>query len=233
MNHDSIADRIFTNEDLSRPENRINVAMFGLMAQDWFRIWLLSELEFCCSAVVYPPRNVGLERPDFAVEDPETGDTFGWIEVEVGSDAGQRKRYADRFPEPVKTIWGTDGPGCDLSLEHISTRLEEELAADSLAPQARLSVVLLHKLIVTALSNTTSTSKPVTVSNTMKAHWLVRALTDCMGERLDFDLRPAVSGYVKANARASHVRCTVICSGGGRRHGATDGRRHPMGHPGA
>ena len=31
----------------------------------------------------------------------------------------------------------------------------------------------------------------------------------------------------------SHVRCTVICSGGGRRHGATDGRRHPMGHPGA
>ena len=32
---------------------------------------------------------------------------------------------------------------------------------------------------------------------------------------------------------ASHVRCTVICSGGGRRHGATDGRRHPMGHPGA
>ena len=29
MDHDSIADRIFTNEDLSRPENRINVAMFG------------------------------------------------------------------------------------------------------------------------------------------------------------------------------------------------------------
>ena len=204
MNHDSIAERMFTNEDLSRPENRINVAMFGLMAQDWFRTWLLSELDLCDSAVIYPPTNVGLERPDFKVEDPETGDTFGWIEVEVGSDAAQRKRYADRFPEPVKTIWGTYDHGCDLSLERISARLEKQLVADSLAPQARLSVVLLHKLIVAALSNTTSASKPVTVSDTMKAHWLVLALTDCLGERLDFELRPAVPGYVKANARAEH-----------------------------
>ena len=204
MNHDSISDRIFTNEDLERPENRINVAMFGVMAQDWFRVWLLSELDLCDSAVVYPPTNVGLERPDFTVEDPETRDTLGWIEVEIGSDAGQQKRYADRFSEPVKTIWGADSSDCDLSLERISERLKEELETNSRAPQAQLSVVLLRKLIETALSNATSASKPVTVSDAMKSHWLVRALSDCLGERLDFELRPAVPGYVKANARAEH-----------------------------
>ena len=29
--------QIFTNEDLSKAENRVNVALFGLMPQDWFR----------------------------------------------------------------------------------------------------------------------------------------------------------------------------------------------------
>ena len=157
----------------------------------------------CDRAVVFPPTNVGLERPDFTVEYPGTGDTLGWIEVEVGSDPGQRKRYADRFSEPVKTIWGSDSHCCDLSLERIAARLETELAADSLEPQARLSVVLLHKLIIGALSNTRSASKPVTVSDEMKEHWLVRALTDCLGERLDFKLKPAVPGHVKANARGA------------------------------
>lgn len=200
MDHDSIGDRIFTNEDLSHRGNRINVAMFGVMAQDWFRVWLLAELNLPASSVVFPPTNVGTERPDFAVEDPRSGDTLSWIEVEVGSDPGQQSRYASRFHEPVKTIWGSDTHRCDVSLGRIKERLETELAADSLNPQARLSVVLLRNLIVTALSNTTSTSKPVMVSNEMKEHWLVRALTDCLGERLDFELRPAVPGHVKAQA---------------------------------
>ena len=83
MDHDRIGDRIFTNEDLSRPENRINVAMFGVMAQDWFRVWLLSELNLPASSVVFPPTNVGTERPDFTVEDPGTGDRLGWIDPPV------------------------------------------------------------------------------------------------------------------------------------------------------
>ena len=69
--------------------------MFG-GSQDWFRVWL-SELDLCDSAVVYPPTNVGLERPDFTVEDPETRDTLGWIEVEIGSDAGQHEALRGPF----------------------------------------------------------------------------------------------------------------------------------------
>lgn len=203
MDHERIGERIFINEDLSHPENRINVAMFGVMAQDWFRVWLLSELDLPASSVVYPPTNVGTERPDFTIEDPGTGDTLGWIEVEVGSAPGQQSRYEGHFHEPVKTIWGSNSHRCNLSFERISQRLETELAADSLDPQARLSVVLLHRLIITALTTASSASKPVTVSNEMKGHWLVRALMDCLGERLDFELKPAVPGHVKADARGA------------------------------
>ena len=36
---------LFLSEDLSKPENRINVALFGLMTQDWFREWFPEEIE--------------------------------------------------------------------------------------------------------------------------------------------------------------------------------------------
>lgn len=55
-NRGGIDERIFVNEDLSRPENRINVALFGLMAQDWFRTWLLRSLDMPENAIVFPPR---------------------------------------------------------------------------------------------------------------------------------------------------------------------------------
>ena len=199
-----ISERIFVNEDLSRPENRINVALFGLMAQDWFRTWLLFSLGMPENAIVFPPTNVGAQRPDFTIEDPDTGETFGWIEVEVGSDEGQLHRYAESFEEEfgregcVKSIWGRGG---DLSLVCISSRLESKLDAGTLAPQPGLSVRLLHKLIEQALGEAGSTSKPVPVSEQMKDHWLVQALNNRLGDRLDFDLKPAVPGCLKANAR--------------------------------
>ena len=193
---DSIDKRIFVNENLSHPENRINVALFGLMAQDWFRTWMLSKLDMPKDAIVFPPTNVGELRPDFKIEDPATGKTFGWIEVEIDSDEGQLRRYEQHF-KCVKSIWGRGG---DLSLECISSRLKSELDAETLAPQPRLSVLLLRELIEQALNNSASTSKPVPVSERMKKHWLVRALSNRLGDRLDFDLKPAVPSRLKANA---------------------------------
>ena len=29
-------DDLFVNEDISKPENRVNLALFSLMQQDWF-----------------------------------------------------------------------------------------------------------------------------------------------------------------------------------------------------
>ena len=195
---DRIDERIFVNEDLSRPENRINIAMFAVMVQGWFRTWLLSQLGMAGNAIIYPRTNSETMRPDFTIEDPDTRETLGWIEVEIGRDPGQLTRYQDRFAESVKTIWGYAG---DVSLECIASRLEYELDAGTLEPQARLSVLLLRKLIANALTEAASDSKPVRVSSTMKEHWLVQTLTNSLGDRLDFDLKPIVPGGLKANAR--------------------------------
>ena len=35
---------IFIYEDLTKMENRVNVALFGMMTQDWFREWFLEKL---------------------------------------------------------------------------------------------------------------------------------------------------------------------------------------------
>jgi len=203
---DGIDERIFVNEDLSHPENRINVALFGLMAQDWFRTWLLLRLDMPENAIVFPPTNAGAQRPDFTIEDPTTGKTLGWIEVEVGSDEGQLRRYKEYFEKElgekdcVKSICGHGG---DLSLECISSRLKSELDAGTLAPQPGLSVRLLRKLIEQALSEVASASKPVPVSEQMRNHWLVRALKHRLGDQLDFDLKLAVPGCLKASARGA------------------------------
>ena len=197
---DRIGDRIFVNEDLGRLENRINVALFGLMAQDWFRTWVLRNLGVPTYAIVFPPTNVGPQRPDFTIADPCTGKTIGWIEVETDSDSGQLRRYEQHF-ECVKSIWGRSG---DLSLERISSRLKSELDAKNLAPQSSLSVLLLRKLIEQALAKDKSPSKPVQVSEQMRRRWLIQALTRRLGDRLDFDLKSAVPGRLKANARKKH-----------------------------
>ena len=172
---DRIDEGIFVNEDLKRPENRINAAMFEVMVQRWFRTWLLWQLGIAGNAIIYPPTNSETMRPNFTIEDRDTRETLGWIEVEIGRDPGQLSRYQDHFAEPVKSILGHGG---DVSLVCIACRLECELDAETLEPQARLSVLLLRKLIANALSEAASDSKPVRVSSKMKGHWLIQALTN-------------------------------------------------------
>ena len=47
---------VFVNEDVSKPENRVNLALFSLMQQTWFREWFLMKLELARDAVVYPAK---------------------------------------------------------------------------------------------------------------------------------------------------------------------------------
>ena len=58
-------DDLFVNEDVSKPENRVNLALFSVMQQDWFREWFLKSLDLPSDAVVYPPKNVGESSPRF------------------------------------------------------------------------------------------------------------------------------------------------------------------------
>ena len=46
---------LFVNEDVSKPENRVNLALFSLMLVRDIREWLLSRLSLPAESIVYPP----------------------------------------------------------------------------------------------------------------------------------------------------------------------------------
>lgn len=179
----SLADGTFLNEDLSKPENRINVALFGLMQQEWFREWLLKELNLSPDAVLFPPKNVdGGRRPDFKVEATD-GSTLAWIEVEVGTNASQANDYRAIFSrDPVKTIWGSDG---DLSLEKIAAYLYSQLedSAD-LSPQARINVQYLHDQIQQALAGYSPSSPRADLSDEVWSTYPLLKLRELLGDKL-------------------------------------------------
>ena len=138
------------NEDISKPENRVNLALFSLMQQDWFREWILKRLRLPADAVVYPPTNVHGRRPDLKVA--RDGSELAMIEVELGTNLGQAEDYRKQFAT-VKTIWGKRESGSDLSLEEVAEFLE---GPRSLSPQTRFNVEHLRKLIIEGLSEHSS-----------------------------------------------------------------------------
>ena len=56
----------FVNEDIAKPENRTNLALFALMNIPHFSDWIVHRLGLPQDTVIYPPQNVaGNLRPDF------------------------------------------------------------------------------------------------------------------------------------------------------------------------
>ena len=100
-------DDLFVSEDTRKPENRVNLALFSMMQQDWFREWFLERLELPDDAVVYPSKGRGVLRPDLKVARGES--TEAWIEVELGRDQEQFERYCQAFDEPVMKSLGYEG----------------------------------------------------------------------------------------------------------------------------
>ena len=181
-------DDLHLREDLSRHENRINVALFGLMTQDWLRKWFLEQLDLQDDAVLYPPQNTdGGLRPDLKVIAPDDGRTLAWIEVELGSDVPQADRYRRHYSEPVKTVWGRQSDGGDLSLEEVAHRLAGQ---PHLSPQTRVNVRHLHDQILEALEGHSKSQHRDNVSDEMLGHPLVKGLRKRLGDRLLFDLGP-------------------------------------------
>lgn len=188
---------LFLSEDLKKPENRINVALFGLMQQDWFRKWFLSELRLPADAVVYPPTNTKGARPDLKAMRPD-GATLAWIEVEVGTNVAQAEDYRQRYrPEPVKTLWGKQDSGGDLSLEEIANYLDHQTA---LRPQIGINVQYLRKQIRQALGEHSQSSQRANVSDEMWEHYpLVVGLRKRLGNKLERTTRRVRIGYLKAD----------------------------------
>ena len=186
---------MFVNEDTSKPENRVNLALFSLKQQDWFREWILKKLCLPADAIVYPPTNVGSRRPDFKVT--RDGSELAMIEVELGANLGQAEDYREKFHnQEVKTIWGKRKGGGDLSLEEVADFLEEPRC---LPPQTGINVRHLRKLIEEGLSGHSSSGERGNVSKQMCEHPLVAALCEWLGDKLEATTKRVAIGKLKAD----------------------------------
>ena len=194
-----MTDDTYVNEDLSKTENRINVALFGLLSHDWLRNWLLSQLDILVEAIVYPSENYRGVRPDFKIVD-DNDTTLAWIEVELDKDPAQVARYRDALDEPIKTIWGRKRDGGDLSLEEIASHLLKRCASQpALSAQSLKQVQHLIKQIKQALDGHSAHQRRDEVSEQMREHSLVLGLVDRLGPKLIFTTGSVPVGFLKAD----------------------------------
>ena len=193
-----MTDDLFIHEDISKPENRINLALFSLMQQDRIREWLLAKLGLPTDAVVYPPKNRHGIRPDLKVV--YACSTLAWIEVELGKDEEQAERYRNTFPEPVKTICGKKIDGGELSLEEVADYLVEQT---SLPPQVAVNVRHLRELIKDGLEQHSSSPGRGDVSKEMWEHRLVAGLRERLGDKLERTTGSVQIGHLRADTTAT------------------------------
>jgi hypothetical protein len=178
----------FVREDLSRPENRINVAIFGLMNVPAFHDWLLDSLGFPPDAVMFPPLNTanegGAGRPDFEVRSASGQSAIGQVEVELTKNEEQIGRFRRMFPgQRVVALWGRRSSGGDLSLEDVAEFLDKAKAWPN--AQARVSALHLRKAIQDALHGARQSVGRATVTDEIWDSPLVVGLRAGVGARLE------------------------------------------------
>ena len=130
---------IFIKEDLNKPENRLNMVIFGLLLNNSFRHRFLQALGIHQDAVIYKPADLKGNRPDFAIEDLE-GNLVGYIEVEWDQDPEQLDRYKKKAqPLEVYSIGGSETAGHSITLIQL-VALAWEAYEDDPVPQLELMV---------------------------------------------------------------------------------------------
>ena len=117
----------------------------------------------------------------------------------------QAKRYEKEYCEPVKRVWGkrSDSDVCDLSLESIADRLDNQ---KDLPKQTQMNVDYLRELIRERLAGHTGPPGRATVSDDMRSHPLVAGLSQCLGDRLLFDIG-------SGSPRVGHLKADTIRAG--------------------
>lgn len=194
---------LFLHEYLGNPENRVNVALFALMQQHWFRKWFLRRLRLPVDAIVYPPTQRDGRRPDLKVSDID-GEPLAFIEVELSKDTSQADDYRRTFGQDmIKTLWGKREHGGDLSLEEIVEQLEGEAGVH---PQIQVNMQQLVQLIKEGLAGHSTAPGRSALSPEMREHTLVARLSDLLGDRILFNLaknQPPPPGYLKADTTAT------------------------------
>lgn len=197
---------LFLRENVTQPEVRVNIALFSLMQQNWFRKWFLEKLCLPTHAIVYPPTNTSGGRPDLKIVDAGPS-TVAWIEVELSKDPGQLDSFRkEHTPIPVKAVWGTPADGGDLSLEEIAAYLNKKKKR-GLPLQTSVNVQQLVELIKDGLEGYKTNSKRQKLSESMKEdNPLVAGLIERIGSRILIDLHgnePPSPGFLKADTTAA------------------------------
>jgi hypothetical protein len=209
----SITDQVFVNEDLSKLENRINVATFGLFNVDEFREWFLSRFEAPREAVIYPPATMikggGPLRPDFKITVPNSVQetVVCYVEVECDKDHIQLENYRQKYRQTrVHALWGrkeyVDNGEARLSLEEVLDFLVRSGFTRSHTQQG-ICARYLRKLILRALSGSIKKKyPPAPVSEEMKQNEFVAALLGDLGATVSFQpTGPFKPGQIRANTR--------------------------------
>jgi hypothetical protein len=186
---------VFANEDISKPENRINLSLFGLFLIDEFRKWFLGKLKLPLDSAIFPSCNLfGGVRPDYAIYDTNNN-PIAFIEVEIGmEDTGQILNFRNLIIEPVFSICGKKQFQCDLSLEEIYIFLRN-LKFDSL--QQRKNFAVFETLYYeNVLCYGSERYKPTTISDEMRETEIVKALLEHF--QLDEDIgKPLDPGDIR------------------------------------
>lgn len=193
---------IFVREDIAKPENRLNLALFHLQMDEGFHKWFCEKLKIPVSSIIYPTENLLGDRPDLIVKNADR--TIGLIEVELGDEnKSQLSSYRNKYGSDeikILSISGKSFHRSDLSLEEIKDFLSNNLNKLS-NKQKVLSAEYLIKLINTySNNNPTNTRNPVSdeVLNRLFVSRLLFSLEDFKPEP---NQKRAISGkyYIDTN----------------------------------
>ncbi|MDA0771101.1 MAG: hypothetical protein O2821_12915 [Chloroflexi bacterium] len=198
---ESPAPKLFVNEDVSKPENRLNVALFGLLNVPRFREWFISRFEVPEDSLFFPPQNVTANlRPDFVVTSPTKNMVHGWIEVELGSEnTAQLSAYREHMKGKIISIAGREVSGCRqltdcyLSLDEISARivkLKPELDSQQLISAEVVTTLIDQK------SGTSSSYAYIDPDSEIKNLPIMRMFEEHLGDILEFGTTPVPPGRV-------------------------------------
>ena len=183
---------IFVNEDVSKPENRLNLAMLALLNVATFRQWFLHRLGLPEDAVVYPPQHIrGNLRPDYVVTSPDRSVVHAWVEVELGTaNAAQLAQYRT-LEERIISIVGSGTAADDLTLEEVASSIRDLLPGfDAQAQVAGEMVITLVRAKVGAAGLTEYTDPDAQ----LRERPAIRALRDRLGDIIQFGTPPVPQG---------------------------------------
>ena len=189
---------IFVNEDISKPENRINLAIFHLQMVPEFHHWFLKKLGITDDVIIYPVKNVDGSRPDFVIKNLQ-GIKIGYIEVECGTDLEQLTRFVRLYEKDgirIYSVFGKREYNSDLALEEIKEFLESRM--DILqSNQQKLSCKYLIESINSTIYRISDTKrKPVSkefINENLFVRDLLKKLSDI--DKPDNSNRP-VPGHI-------------------------------------